>query len=497
MIFLFQALGIVSIMFVLLSIFTFAAETHPYFHGNYTGEDLSGCANSLGPHDIIATCSQLGLLTCQARGSGFTESYPVLMNSSLTFNDTDHEDEHDQEEWSGVRYNSSMESFLLGWMSYPSVSLGIIDLMCYSFFTLEVVLRLVFCPAFKKFFHSGFNIVDVLSVVLFYIEITINGFQQQVSSQRPLLDALFILRILRIFRVFRLVRHHRGLQVLVYTLRASVKEIFLLVVFLAIGVLLFGSLIYYADNSNNAFQSIPHGLWWAIVTMTTVGYGDIVPCSTWGKMVGATCAICGLLMIAFTAPVIVNNFMLFYHQVQFGKKPDQPKPATSARPSIVWPFTNFPPSQHTEVEDTPGEECKLGTSGDTEAGSEHEICAAPGACASLPGSTEPSPSRRWNDTLNKDDQEQEEPIGLEEEAVALAANHPNLIGVNTSPPPETPPPNYYSMTFQTYIWYTCHHGMQSCRVTLDISGSPIDFNGAPKNIQGNLTALQRRERGST
>ena len=78
--------------------------------------------------------------------------------------------------------------------------------------------------------------------------------------------------------------------------------------------------VYYAEriqvNPGNDFESIPLGLWWALVTMTTVGYGDMVPKTYLGMFVGALCALGGVLTVALPVPVIVSNFEMYYSHTQ-------------------------------------------------------------------------------------------------------------------------------------------------------------------------------------
>jgi len=123
-------------------------------------------------------------------------------------------------------------------------------------------------------------------------------------------------------------------------LKASAHELSLLVFFLILGIVVFASLVFYAErtqnNPANDFTSIPVGLWWAIVTMTTVGYGDMVPKTYLGMFVGSLCALTGVLTIALPVPVIVSNFALFYSHTQarakLPKKRRRVQPVEAVRP---------------------------------------------------------------------------------------------------------------------------------------------------------------------
>ncbi|XP_069543477.1 potassium voltage-gated channel subfamily A member 10 [Brachyistius frenatus] len=194
----------------------------------------------------------------------------------------------------------------------------IIETACIAWFFFELCVRFLVCPSKSEFFHNLMNIIDIISIIPYFVTVVteIATTPQENSGQNMSLAILRIIRLVRVFRIFKLSRHSKGLQILGQTLKASMRELGLLIFFLFIGVILFSSAIYFAevDEPNTQFVSIPDGFWWAVVTMTTVGYGDMCPITMGGKMVGTLCAIAGVLTIALPVPVIVSNFNYFYHR---------------------------------------------------------------------------------------------------------------------------------------------------------------------------------------
>ncbi|XP_018580883.1 potassium voltage-gated channel subfamily A member 10-like [Scleropages formosus] len=194
----------------------------------------------------------------------------------------------------------------------------IVETICIVWFCFELTVRFVVCPSKKDFFNNIMNVIDIVSIIPYFVTLVteVVTTPDANSSQNMSLAILRIIRLVRVFRIFKLSRHSKGLQILGQTLKASMRELGLLIFFLFIGVILFSSAIYFAevDEPQTQFVSIPDGFWWAVVTMTTVGYGDMCPITMGGKMVGTLCAIAGVLTIALPVPVIVSNFNYFYHR---------------------------------------------------------------------------------------------------------------------------------------------------------------------------------------
>ncbi|XP_043939287.1 potassium voltage-gated channel subfamily A member 7-like [Protopterus annectens] len=202
----------------------------------------------------------------------------------------------------------------------------IVETICICWFSFELFVRFAASPSKAAFFKNIMNIIDFVAIIPYFVALGTEFARQKGVGQPAMsLAILRVIRLVRVFRIFKLSRHSKGLQILGQTLKASMRELGLLIFFLFIGVILFSSAVYFAESDHDAtaFTSIPEAFWWAVVTMTTVGYGDMSPVTVGGKIVGSLCAIAGVLTISLPVPVIVSNFSYFYHRETEGEDPTQ------------------------------------------------------------------------------------------------------------------------------------------------------------------------------
>ncbi|CAN0436535.1 unnamed protein product [Lampetra fluviatilis] len=194
----------------------------------------------------------------------------------------------------------------------------LVETTCMVWFSFEFIVRLIACPCKPTFIRDLMNVIDLIAILPYFITLItdLTGSMVPDGGQTMSLAIIRVVRLVRVFRIFKLSRHSKGLQILGQTLKASMRELGLLIFFLFIGVILFSSAAYFveADDPDSHFTSIPDAFWWAVVTMTTVGYGDMRPITLGGKIVGSLCAIAGVLTVALPVPVIVSNFNFFYQR---------------------------------------------------------------------------------------------------------------------------------------------------------------------------------------
>lgn len=163
-------------------------------------------------------------------------------------------------------------------------------------FTLEYLLRLLTVRVAWRYAFSFYGLVDLLAIIPTYLSLALAGSHYFLVIR--------ILRLLRVFRVFKLVRYTSEAQILLTALRASRPKITVFLGAVLSMVVVIGSLMYMIEGEENGFTSIPKGIYWAIVTLTTVGYGDITPHTAFGQFVSAIVMIIGYGIIAVPTGIV-------------------------------------------------------------------------------------------------------------------------------------------------------------------------------------------------
>ncbi|KAM4609872.1 A-type voltage-gated potassium channel KCND3 [Polymixia lowei] len=207
-----------------------------------------------------------------------------------------------------------------------TVAFFCMDTACVMIFTVEYLMRLFAAPSRYRFMRSVMSIIDVVAILPYYIGLVMTD-NEDVSG------AFVTLRVFRVFRIFKFSRHSQGLRILGYTLKSCASELGFLLFSLTMAIIIFATVMFYAEkgSSSSKFTSIPASFWYTIVTMTTLGYGDMVPKTIAGKIFGSICSLSGVLVIALPVPVIVSNFSRIYHQNQRADKRRAQKKARLAR----------------------------------------------------------------------------------------------------------------------------------------------------------------------
>ncbi|GAB5553490.1 MAG: ion transporter [Saprospiraceae bacterium] len=164
-------------------------------------------------------------------------------------------------------------------------------------FTLEYILRIYIIYRPSKYIFSFFGIIDFLAILPAYLSLFISGSQYLLVIRG--------LRLIRVFRIFKLGHFLSEGQVITKALKASRAKITIFLTFISLVTIIIGALMYLIEGGTNSnFSSIPRGIYWAIVTLTTVGYGDITPITTLGQMLSAVVMILGYAVLAVPTGIV-------------------------------------------------------------------------------------------------------------------------------------------------------------------------------------------------
>ncbi|MGH0185938.1 UNVERIFIED_CONTAM: hypothetical protein FKN15_019776 [Acipenser sinensis] len=203
------------------------------------------------------------------------------------------------------------------------------------------------------FLRTPLNIIDVMAILPYYVTLIVDSFsvgKKPGGSGNSYLEkmglVLRVLRALRILYVMRLARHSLGLQTLGLTVRRCTREFGLLLLFLCVAMALFSPLVFLAESEMGAkqeFTSIPGSYWWAVISMTTVGYGDMVPRSIPGQVVALSSILSGILLMAFPVTSIFHTFSRSYLELK-----EQQHRAARQKPEDCFKSQNSDDSQETD-----------------------------------------------------------------------------------------------------------------------------------------------------
>ncbi|SDJ67241.1 ion transporter [Natronorubrum texcoconense] len=197
-------------------------------------------------------------------------------------------------DWVGAQY---------GWYIY------VFDIICVGVFTIEYVLRVWSCTVDDRysspirgrirFMLSPYALVDLFAILPFYLPVVIG----EQGAER-------VLRIFRLFRLLKIARYSSSTTLITNVFRRKSHELMITVLVMSIWLVFISSLMYYIERSAQpeVFSSIPAAIWWGVVTLTTVGYGDVVPVTPLGRALGATIALLGIGLFALPAGIIASGF---------------------------------------------------------------------------------------------------------------------------------------------------------------------------------------------
>lgn len=179
--------------------------------------------------------------------------------------------------------------------------LVILEWIITGIFSLEYLLRILIVKKPWKYILSFYGIIDFLAVIPTYVGLFVISYQS--------LLAIRIIRLLRIFRIFKLTRYTSAGRTLIHAIWRSREKISVFIFFIIILVTVIGTIMYLVEGEESGFKSIPVSIYWAVVTLTTVGYGDISPITPMGQFLASIVMIMGYAIIAVPTGIVTAEII--------------------------------------------------------------------------------------------------------------------------------------------------------------------------------------------
>jgi voltage-gated potassium channel len=188
------------------------------------------------------------------------------------------------------------------WRSQYGHLFNVLEWVFTIVFTIEFVLRLISLKNPWKYIFSFLGLIDILAIIPSYLSFFFVGAES--------LLVLRALRLLRIFRIFKLSHFLSEMRFLGVAVKGSLRKISIFMLIVLMLVIILGSIMYLVEGGKNGFTSIPESIYWSIVTITTVGYGDITPATTLGKFVASLIMLIGYAIIAVPTGILTTEMAL-------------------------------------------------------------------------------------------------------------------------------------------------------------------------------------------
>lgn len=199
------------------------------------------------------------------------------------------------------------------------------------FFSVEYVLRIVSNDKPLRYVFSFYGIVDLISILPMYLSFFIPG--------SKMLATIRIFRLLRIFRILSLPQFTNESNKLLQALRMSRPKILIFIYFVLVICVFLGTIMYMVESPENGFTSIPQSVYWCIVTLTTVGYGDIAPATTLGQIISSAIMIIGYGIIAVPTGIVTAEYNRMKSEIQ-----EEKNNSFVEKKCILCTETDFPPN---------------------------------------------------------------------------------------------------------------------------------------------------------